>query len=152
MPKLRIESGVWVVVCDGAKALILENGGDELFLDLKTREVHTQPDPRTREQGTDRPGRLQQSTATARSAVEQTDWQAQSEQAFLQDLAGRLDAALGSGETKSLVIVAPPKALGILREAYSPAVRNAVRYEIDKDYVRMPVHEIEKHLAQVAPA
>ena len=26
-------------------------------------------------------------------------------------------------------------------------LRNALRAEIDKDFVRMPVHEIEKHLA-----
>jgi len=29
----------------------------------------------------------------------------------------------------------------------SSGSRNALRAEIDKDFVRMPVHEIEKHLA-----
>jgi len=43
--------------------------------------------------------------------------------------------------------VAPPRALGVLRQAYSPNLRNALRAEIDKDFVRMPVHEIERHLA-----
>jgi protein required for attachment to host cells len=152
MPKLKIAKGAWVVVCDGAKALILENAGDEMYPNLKTREVHAQRDPRTREEGADKPGRVHRSASTARSAVEQTGWHNQSEQGFLQDLAGRLDAAVASGEAETLVIVAPPKALGMLREAYSPALRAAIRCEIDKDYVRMPLHEIERHLAQVVPA
>jgi protein required for attachment to host cells len=79
--------------------------------------------------------------------MEQTDWHDQAEQRFLTELARRLDAAVTAGETKALVIVAPPRALGVLRQAYSNGLREAVKAEIDKDYVRMPVHEIEKHLA-----
>jgi len=52
------------------------------------------------------------------------------------------------GEVKSLVIVAPPRALGVLRQAYSHILRAAVHAEIDKDLVRFPVHKIEKHLAE----
>ena len=68
------------------------------------------------------------------------------ERAFLNDLAGRLDAAIGAGDTKSFFMVAPPKALGIIRQAYSSQMKHAVRDEVDKDFVKMPVHEIEKHL------
>ena len=31
MSKLLIQQGEWVVVCDGAKALVLENAGDAKF-------------------------------------------------------------------------------------------------------------------------
>ena len=103
--------------------------------------------PKTSEQGTDAPGRSISSADGRRSAVKQTDWHDQAEQRFLADLAKRLDAAVTAGETKSLIVVAPPRALGVLRQHYSAGVRNAVRAEIDKDYVRMPVHEIERHLA-----
>ena len=71
------------------------------------------------------PGRSINSVDSRRSAMEQTDWHRQAEEDFLQDLAGRLDAALGSGDTKSLIMVAPPRALGILRQAYSPNVQAA---------------------------
>lgn len=146
MPKLKIDTGEWVVVCDGRKALILENAGDEKFPNLKTKEVFEQNNPPTHAQGTDAPGRSISSVGSARSAMEQTDWHEQAEREFLQNLAGRLDAALGAGDTKSLIVVAPPRALGMMRAAYSPALRGAVRKEVDKDFVRMPVHEIEKHL------
>ena len=68
--------GEWVVVCDGAKALVLENAGDEKFPNLKTREVFEQETPMTREQGTDAPGRAINSVER-RSAMEQTDWHEQ---------------------------------------------------------------------------
>ena len=146
MDRIKIEQGGWVVVCDGRKALILENAGDQVFPNLRKREVHEHNDAKTHEQGTDAPGRSVNSVGSARSAMEQTDWHDEAEKEFLQDLAGRLDVALGAGDAKSIIIVAPPRALGVLRAAYSPALRDAVREEIDKDYVRLPIHEIETHL------
>jgi protein required for attachment to host cells len=147
MGKLKIAQGEWVVVCDGAKALVLENVGDPKFLNLKTREVYQQDDPKTHEQGTDAPGRAINSVDARRSAMEQTDWHDQAEQRFLQSLAAHLDAAVNAGKAKSLIVVAPPRALGVLRQAYSHNLRAALRAEIDKDFVKLPVHEIEKHLA-----
>jgi protein required for attachment to host cells len=147
MAKLRIAEGEWVVVCDGAKALVLENVGDPKFLNLKTKEVYEQDDPKTSEQGTDAPGRTINSVNARRSAMEQTDWHDQAEQRFLQGLAAHLDAAVNAGKVKSLIVVAPPRALGVLRQAYSHNLRAALRAEIDKDLVKLPVHEIEKHLA-----
>ena len=146
MEHVRLEPGEWVVVCDGRKALILENVGDEKFPNLRTKEVYEQKNPATHEQGTDAPGRSFNSVGNRRSSVEQTDWHERAEGQFLQDLAGRLDAAIGAGEASSIIVIAPPKALGVIRQAYSPTLRQAVRAEIDKDFVKLPVHEIEKHL------
>jgi protein required for attachment to host cells len=147
MQKLRIRQGDWVVVCDGKKALMLENAGDEKFLNLKTREVYEQPDLKTRELGTDAPGRAFSSVGPGRSAVEPTDWHTQEEDRFLRKLAERLDAAVHAGQVQALILIAPPRALGVLRQTYSHGLRAAIRVEIDKDFVKLPVHEIEKHLA-----
>ena len=147
MPNLKIGRGDWVVVCDGKKALILENTGDAEYLNLKTREVYEQPDAKTREIGTDAPGRAMNSVGGQRSAMDQTDWHDQEEQRFLHGLLGRLEAPVNGGQTTSLIMVAPPRALGVLRPAYSHALRGAIRSEIDKDLVKMPVPEIERHLA-----
>jgi protein required for attachment to host cells len=43
--------------------------------------------------------------------------------------------------------VAPPRALGVLREAYSARLRGVLHGELDRDLVKLPVAEIEKHLA-----
>jgi protein required for attachment to host cells len=147
MSKLKINQGDWVVVCDGKKALLLENAGDEKFLNLKTRQVLDQLAPKTHEIGTDEPGRSFSSVGQGRSAMEQADWHTQEEERFLRKLAGQLDAEVKAGHVKHLVIVAPPRALGFLRPAYTHDLRKALRTEIDKDFVKMPVHEIERHLA-----
>ena len=146
MSGLSIRSGEWVVVCDGAKALVLENVGDAKFPNLKMLEVFEQEDLATHELGTDRPGRSYSSVGHGRSAVSQTDWHDQAEHDFLLQLTQHLDAAIAAGKIKSLIVVAPPRALGVLRPAYSPALKAAVRAELDKDFVKLPVHEIEKHL------
>jgi protein required for attachment to host cells len=125
---------------------VLENVGDAKFPNLKTLEVLEQKDLATHELGTDKPGRSYSSVGSGRSAVQQTDWHDQAEQAFLTHLVKHLDSAIAAGKTKSLIVVAPPRALGMLRPAYSAAVKGAVRAELDKDLVKHPVHEIEKHL------
>jgi protein required for attachment to host cells len=147
MSELLIRHGEWVVVCDGAKALVLENAGDIKFPNLRTIEVIEQTDLPTHALGTDAPGRTHNSASgSSRSAVEQTDWHDQAERAFLVRLAQRLDAAVAVGKAKSMIVVAPPRALGMIRPAYTQALRDAVRAEVDKDFVKLPVHEIEKHL------
>jgi protein required for attachment to host cells len=147
---VKIDSEEWVIVCDGAKALFLQNAGDSKFPNLQTREVMEQTVPPTSELGTDKPGRSHSSVGHGRSAVEQTDFHTQREDEFLRSIMLKLDTAAQAGQMKSIILVAPPRALGVLRQHYTHALKQAVRDEIQKDYVKMPVHEIEKHL--VPPA
>lgn len=144
--QLKLREGTWVVVCDGRKTIVLENIGDEQYPDLRTRSAIEAEDAPTSALGTDRPGRVHQSVGTARSSVEQTDWHDQDEQEFLKALAARLDKAVLSKEVAHLVIVAPPRALGVLRKAFSQHVQAAVVAEIDKDLASHPVSDIEQHL------
>jgi protein required for attachment to host cells len=148
MAELKLDKGGWVVVCDGAKALVLENTGGRMRPNLQTREVFDQPDAKSSELGTDKPGRSFNSVGSARSAVEQVDWHEQEEQRFLKRLAEHLDRAVLAGETRSLIVAAPPRALGVLRGAFTAHVRQAVEAEVEKDLVKMPVEQIERHLFQ----
>ena len=146
MDKLKTAKGDWVVVCDGTKALILENVGDATFPNLRAREVKEHQAPATHDQGSDVPGRAFASVGGARSAVDQTDWHRQGEEEFLRGLARELDRAVTGGQTRHIVVVAPPRALGVLRQAYPGHVRSAIRAEVAHDYVKLPVGEIEKRL------
>jgi protein required for attachment to host cells len=146
MAQLKVGTGAWVVVCDGRKILILENKGDDVYPDLRTVEHREQETPKTSELGTGAPGRSYSSVGHGRSAVEETDLHLEVEQTFLAGLAERLDRAILGHETRHLVVVAPPRALGFLRKAFSAHVRGAILAEIDKDLVAMPVGEIEAHL------
>ena len=55
MKKLKMKTGDWIVVCDGRKALILENVGDHAFPIRHTKEVREHPDLSTSSQGSDEP-------------------------------------------------------------------------------------------------
>jgi len=83
MKQTKPRSGEWVIVCGGRKAFILQNEGDDKFINLRSREVYEHADPATRTLGTDTPGRAHPSVGTARSAMEQMDWHDASERIFL---------------------------------------------------------------------
>jgi len=146
MSKLTIAADDWVVVCDGRKALICRNVGDEKFINLKVIEERAIDNPPTRAQGTDRPGRTQSSASTERSAVGQTDWHDEAERAFLKEIAARLHEAVASGAARGIVLAAPPRALGMIRPFLSQPTVQALRAEIDKDYVNVPISELEERL------
>lgn len=148
MQNITIKAGEWVVVCDGGKALILQNQGDAKFPNLRMHKTYEHEDAKTSDQGTDRPGRVHESANLSRSAVEQTDWHDQAEQEFLKTLAGHLDEALRKSETQSLIIVAAPRALGMIRPHYSHALKAAISAEISKDMVNIPVYDIEQQLTK----
>ena len=79
--------------------------------------------------------------------MEETDLHDQEEKRFLTKLAARLDKAVLGGETPSLIVVAPPRAIGMLRKEFTSHVRQAIRAEVEKDYVKMPLDEITRLLA-----
>lgn len=148
MAEHGLEHKAWVLVCDGGKAILAENAGDAAAPNLEVRETFAHPDPPTREQGTDRPGRKFASVGDRRSATEPTDFHAQAEEDFLKEIAIRVEHDIDEHHIANLVIVAPPRAIGVLRRAFSPQVKNVIRHEVEKDYVHMPMWEIERHLTQ----
>jgi protein required for attachment to host cells len=147
MMSTRIRNRDWVAVCDGRKALFFENEGDAEFPVFETREVLEHKVEANRDIDTDRAGRVHESATSARSGVEPVDHHDLEEKAFLAQVAKRLDELLSAGQMHHLIIVAPPRALGAIRKTYSPALRAAIRTEIDQDLVKMPVGEIQDKFA-----
>lgn len=149
MAKAKLDHGLWVLVCDGAKALLFENAGDARYPNLETRAVMEHPDPKDREIKTAPPGRAFASVGERRGAMEETDYHDQAERDFLKAVSRKLDAFLSERHIRHLIVVAPSRALGALRSEISPTVRGVIVAEVDKDYVKLPPYEIEKHLAKV---
>lgn len=147
MQKLRIPTNAWVLVCDGAKALTFRNDGDLDTVSLTLVDNEAEPAPPTRELGTDRPGRVVESSGTGRSAVDETDLHAEAEAAFLAQTIERLDHGVREHDVRHLILVAPPKALGIIRKHLTPALKAVIAAELDKDYAGLSTPEIERHLA-----
>jgi protein required for attachment to host cells len=147
MNHVKVPWESWVVVCNLSKALTFRNDGDAELINLKLLESLVHPDPPARDLGSDRPGRVHQSQGSARSSVEENDLHLEGETAFLSDVSNRLDAAVRDRLVDKIVLVAPPKALGILRGQLQPATRDAIIVEVAKDFAHMTTTEIEKHLA-----
>jgi protein required for attachment to host cells len=143
--ELGLRHGTWVVVCDGAKALVFENVGHAGAPRLKTRKVKLQNSPPTHLQGASPPGRAF-GAGGRRAAVEQTDFHTQIEDRFLTSFAAALETDLDEGKARGLFLIAPPKALGVLREGLGEKARKLVCGELARDYSGMPVDEIERKL------
>lgn len=152
MSGLRMEHGALAMVGDGEKALFLRNTGDADYPNLQVIDVWTQDNPKTADQGADRPGRAHASIGEHRSAVQQTDWHRLEKHLFAGRIAGALYDAAHRQAFSQLVIVAPPVILGELRKALHKEVSDKVIAEVAKDLTHMPAFEIEKALAgSVAP-
>ena len=79
------------------------------------------------------------STGSRRSAMEyHSDPVRDGHQAFARRLAGELSAHRRSDDFDRLVLVAEPRMLGMLRDAFDTRVKAAIIDEIDKDLVKMP--------------
>lgn len=145
MNKIKIPHNAFVFVGDGRKALFLRNDGDEKFPNLKTEKVFEEEHPPSHEQGTERPGRVSKASGH-RSAVEPTDWHDIEEHQFARKVAAALEEVIRTRKVQALVVVAPPRALADLREAFHADVKACIIAEINKDLTKHPVWEIEKHL------
>ncbi|TCL76241.1 host attachment family protein [Rhizobium sp. BK251] len=147
MTDIKIPWEAWVVVCDGGKALIMQNAGDAELINLRVYETLVQPSIPDRELGTGKPGRTHQADGMGGSAVEETDWKSQAEEEFLKKIANKMDQLVEEREAKRIILVAPPTALGFLRPHIRASVQAAVTAEIPKDLTNLPVDAIERHLS-----
>ena len=149
MPALEIEHDDVVLVADGRKALFLRNHGDADLVDLRVESVMTAPpNPKTAAQGTDRPGRAQDSMTGRPSAYEQTDWHELAEREFAAEVAAAIGEHERKGRIAALIVAAPPAALAELRAALPDAVRRKIKAEVAKDLTMRPIPEIEKLLVR----
>jgi protein required for attachment to host cells len=140
----ELKNGAWVLIADGEKALFLQNmtDGENPHLDVFREEE--QENPPNREQAANRRGRFNDGPNVHRSAVEDTDWHQLQKERFAQELADILYKKAHQGSFDHIVLVAPPKTLGELRDELHQEVANKVIGEIPKTLTNHPVDEIEK--------
>jgi protein required for attachment to host cells len=146
-PKPTISHNALILIGDGQKALFLRNKGTPQQLNLQVEHVLEQDNPATREQGTDRPGRSIGSVGTARSAMEQADWHYIAEERFADAIADALYRLAHGKRFDKLVVVAPAKVLGNLRQAFHAEVTGRIIGEIPKELTSHPIPDIERLMA-----
>lgn len=139
----RLTAGTWVLVADGEKALFLRNDLDAVNPDLNVHHQRSQENPADRDQSTSRPGRMPDTGTGQRSALDETDWHQLAKERFADELAGILYKRVHSGEIERLVIVAPPRVLGEMRQKMHKEVADIVVAEIPKTLTNHPVERIQ---------
>ena len=139
----ELAHGAWVLVADGEKALFLENVTDGQDPFLRVIRLESQDNPPHGEQVSDRPGRMPDTGEGHRSAMQEADWHMLAKDRFASELSDILYRLAGRGAFDKLVLVAPPKTLGALRDGLHKEVRAHVVAEVDKDMTNHPVPKIE---------
>ncbi|HSM53307.1 MAG TPA: host attachment family protein [Erythrobacter sp.] len=148
---MQIENGTWVVIADGEKFLLLHNAGDTKFINLELVEHERNDNAPAHELASDRTGRRNDSThqaaggvrAWGKSGLEETDWHKVAEERFAEHIAERLGEGASQGRFEKLVVIADPRTLGNLRDAYSADLKAAIVAEIAKDLTNHPLDQIE---------
>jgi protein required for attachment to host cells len=132
-----------VLVADGRKLLFFRNQGDEEQIDLRTEAHDERQDRKDRDLRTDAPGLVQQSAGYGRSTYEETDFQRQEEDRWIRDAAEELKRRALRNDFDALAIVAPPRALGILRKELHKEVERRLVCAVNKEMSGRPIPDIE---------
>lgn len=149
MPKRRV---TWIVMADGSRARIVKpreaGSGFDVLSELDSSEARTP----SRDLVSERPGHSQESAAAARHTIEpRNDPHAQVKSAFLRSVADQLNRAAGEKAFDALILFAPARCLGELREALDDKTRGKIKATAPKDLTKLPLAELPEHLEALTP-
>ncbi len=149
MPK-RI---VWVLVADSQHCRLLEQQTSHSPWQELGDEKQTAVNPRSHEQGTERPGRVYESVGSARHAISpRHDLHEAGKTAFAERLCEKLEEAANAGRYQRLVVVSPPAFLGRIRAALGDAARDRLCGTLSLDLSHATIPDIVRHLLELKPA
>ena len=140
-----ITSKAWILVCDGKRAIYLENKGSALHPNLEVHQVHEHDDPASHDINSDAPGRTSGPDGR-RSSVDNGDAHDLQEQRFLKAIGERMEKFHAKFHFQDFILVAPARALGLLRKVLPHQLKSILRAELEKDLVKLSVPEITHHL------
>ena len=137
---------LWIAIADGEHARIVQPDDNNVLRTvqaLDSASAHL----RSRDIGSDRPGRSFESAASAHHAVgERHDLHTMEKEKFARFVAEQLNAAAARDAFDELLLVAPARALHELREALDTATAAKLVGTLEKDLVKTPDHELSPHV------
>lgn len=145
----------WIVIADGAQARVFENHGPgKGLIPLPSEEMHKSSRP-SREINTDRPGRRRDRVAEGaamhgRHTMDySTDPHREEKRRFADLLGEHLNEAALKHRYDRLILVAPAKTLGDLRQSLSKEAAAKIDGELTKDLTKVSDHDLPDHLGEV---
>jgi protein required for attachment to host cells len=141
---MPLANNALVLVTDGRKSLFFRNQGDENQIDLRTEDFDEREDAKDRDLKTDGPGTNAQSAGySGRVAYEETDFHQLEEDRWAMAAAEEVNKRALNNDFDQLVIVAPPKTLGLIRKKLHKEAERRLVCEIPKEMTRRPIPDIE---------
>ncbi|MGO2240302.1 MAG: host attachment protein [Halomonas sp.] len=132
----------YIVVADAARARIFTR--DALTLEENESLVHAQGRLHEGDLVTDRRGDMHDATSTtSRSAGEEGSASKHENELFAKEVANRLYNARVDNHMEKLIMVAPPKFLGLLREKIDGPTQKLVIHSLSKDLSKASLEDIQ---------
>ena len=145
---MPLPNNALVLVTDGRKTLFFRNHGDPNQIDLRTEAHDEREDAYDREMKTDSPGNAPVRAASGgadvhRPAYSETDYHQQEEDKWIKEAAEELKRRALANDFDALAVVAPPKALGVLRKELHKEVERRLLITVNKEMTGRPIPDIE---------
>lgn len=137
----------WIVLADGSRARILRRregqNGFETVAAFDSAAAHIPSHLLI----SSAPGRTQESANTTRHALAPRHDPHEEEMAtFLRAVTDHLNQAAAASFDR-LILFAPPRALGLIRDALGPIVQQKLWAMAPKDLTKLPIERLSEHLA-----
>lgn len=136
----------WVVVADAGRARIFGLDRDTGSLSEREDYAHNEARLARRRLVSDRQGQLTSSTGRHHAVGTEVSPREQEDRHFAADIAGRLNDARAAGALERIMLVAPPKFLGLLREGLDDITRKRVDVELALDLTSLGTDEIRERI------
>lgn len=142
-----------IAIADGEHARFVQPDGDNVLRTLSSLDSAS-AHLRSRDIGSDRPGRAFESSWNARHGVgERRDLHGMEKEKFVRWVGEQLNEAAARGEFDELLLVAPVRVLSELRDGLDAATVAKLVGVLDRDLVKTPDHELWPHVREwVSPA
>lgn len=144
---------IWVLLADAGRVRVVRavhhagNMGQDPLETVFERTAEPRP---LREIMSDAPGRSFASTGARRSAMEYPADPVRDEtRRFAGSLLSDLEARRGAGDFDQLVICAPPRMLGILREVMPTELAAVIRVQVAKDLTKLPALKLREQVRRL---
>ena len=140
---MPLANNALVLVTDGRKTLFFRNQGDENQIDLRTEDFDERADAPDRELKTDAAGSSKQSFGYGRPALGETDFHQLEEDRWAHAAAEAVNERVLKNGFDQLVIIAPPRTLGVIRKKLHKEAERRLLCEIPKEMTGRPIPDIE---------
>jgi len=140
---MPLANNALVLVTDGRKTLFFRNQGDQNQIDLRTEAFDEREDLPNSELKSDAAGSNAQSGGFGRPAYEETDFHQLEEDRWAQGAAEAVNKRVLRNNFDQLVIIAPPKTLGLIRKKLHKEAERRLVCEIPKEMTGRTIPAIE---------